>query len=61
MVSRRQCLAVSMNNSRANSADDPAEATTSNTAMGSSLSTLVINRCWLSEGMNINELVGLSE
>ncbi len=61
MVSRRQWRAVNTNSNSATASDAAADIRTSSPAMGSSLSTRVINRCWLREGMNINALVGLSE
>ena len=56
MVSRRQCRAVNTISTNAMPSDAAADTPTSSAATGSSLSTLVINKCWLSDGMNINEL-----
>ena len=41
--------------------DAAADTHTSSKAMGSSLRTLVISKCWLSDGMNINALRVFSE
>ena len=61
MVSRRQWRAVSTNNSIARPSEATAETSTSRNKIGSSLSTLVINKCWLKEGMIINELLVFRE
>jgi len=61
MVSRRQCRAVSTISTAAKESDAAADTQTSAAATASSLSTLVISKCWLREGMNINELRVLSE
>src|SRR5271168_2421148 len=50
MVSRRQCRAVSTMSTSATQSDAAADTPTSSAPMGSSLSTLVINRCWLNDG-----------
>src|ERR1700691_546736 len=55
MVSRRQCLAVSTIKANASASDTAADTRMSCQAMGSSLSTLVINRCWLNEGISISD------
>src|ERR1700675_165721 len=53
MVSRRQWRAVSAKSSSAPASDAAADIIMSRVPIGSSLSTLVISRCWLKEGMNI--------
>ena len=61
MVSRRQCRAVNTMSSSARASEAAADTPTSSAATGSSLRTLVINKCWLKEGMNISELRVFSE
>ena len=50
MVSRRQCRAVNTINTSARLSDAAADTHTSSAATGSSLSTLVISKCWLKRG-----------
>jgi len=61
MVSRRQCHAVNTMSTSATPSDAAPDTHTSDTAIGSSLSTLVINKCWLKDGMNIKALLVFSE
>jgi hypothetical protein len=56
MLSRRQCLAVAAMSTNARPSAEAADTAKSSGAIGSSLSTLVINKCWLSEGTSINKL-----
>jgi hypothetical protein len=61
MVSRRQCRAVNAISTSAAASDAAADTHTSSAATVSSFSTLVISKCWLSDGMNINEAWVFSE
>ena len=61
MDSRRQCRAVKIISTNAMLKDAAADTHTSSTSMGSSLSTLVISKCWLRDGMNISELLVFKE
>jgi hypothetical protein len=61
ILSRRQWRAVAVNNSNATPSEAAADTSTSENKIDSSFSTLVISRCWLSEGMNIRELLVFSE
>ena len=61
IVSRRQWRAVNTINSSASPIEPKADNHTSRAATASSLSTLVISKCWLKDGMNISELRVFSE
>jgi hypothetical protein len=57
----RQCRAMATKSSSARAKEDPADSATSSGAIGSSLSTLVMSRCWLRDGMSISELLVFKE
>ncbi len=61
MVSRRQWRAVRVNKTAVTARHDSVATTTSSTCTGSAFNTLVISRCWLSEGISIRELRVFSE